>query len=141
MCLSTVYSKKKRLELIEKHQKGKFITVRKFFLNPAPKQYSAVFYNTYRFYGGKNKTKGKYNDVGYKVAFHSFASKRDALDWESTYCWWTNVTDWKLKCCKVPVKSIIAGGEQNGSKVIISTEIICPKYFGNNPVRSRTSHK
>ncbi len=126
MCLSTVYSKKKRLELIEKHQKGEFIWVWKtFYVHWG--RYVATFFK-FRFYSGKNKANCENTGEGYKSGIHSFPNKEDA------YVWRTEKRE-IVKKCRVPVKSITAMGVQwLGGKdllVIVSTEIICPKYFGS----------
>jgi len=122
MCLSTVYSKKKREELIAKHQKNGFITVYKVFCKIAPAIYRPWLYN-YKFHSGKNTTKGR-KLFEYRAAFHSFLSKWGAKHWR-----YGNSNE-KIICCRVPIKSITAIGLQGGYRSIVSAEIICPKYFG-----------
>lgn len=131
MCLSTVYSKKKRDELIAKHQKNGFITVWKVF-RLMRKHYTGS-YLPYKFYGGINKTKYKINYYGYRIAFHSFLNRKAALAWRCVHC-----DTGKIIKCRIPIKSILATGTSPmwttnkffTGETIVSTEIICPKYFG-----------
>lgn len=131
MCLDNVYPKKKRETLIAKHQKEKYIYVWKVFTK-YPNGHFGLIRCAYQFFRGKNKTKITRKGMGYKMAYHSFLHKETAIRWSEM---WIDTKNRVVKC-KVLVKSITAVGKQNFyneplSPVIVSTEIICPKYFGS----------
>jgi hypothetical protein len=92
-------------------------------------RYYPPFYANRAYQAGKNTTKAICANAGYKVAYHSFRQKHAAE-------LWNNWPRHKVVRCIVPKKSITAVGTQwigpvTGSvPVIVSTEIICPKYVG-----------
>lgn len=127
MCLSSVWSKKKTKEwLKDKPEKIRVWRIMRV-LNG---EYYPLFHQTATpFRPGLNNATAPVGDGNYRLGYHSFYQKTHAEAWRYR-------TQARVQCF-VPKKSVLHIGTQLSvltgqmEPIIVSTEVICPKYVGN----------
>lgn len=140
MCLSTVWSKEKTKEWLDKQPdeiKGWKVTsaYRKVgggyeLCPPCFKAKCPAYKKTNKRQRSANKIVAPCNKAEYQPNFHLFMTRQDARDW------WNMTWGYPIIKCSIPKSQITAIGTQSGHRVIVTKEFTFvpnekqKKYFG-----------